>query len=228
MASFKAVTFDYFGTLVDVDAGGEAGMKRALSSLDIKVQDPRRLYLQWDIANVRIYRSGPFRRYREIACEAFETVLKDVNPGPHEKEKLIRATDIFLEGLVKDAPPHSETTSFLRDLSGKYRLLPITNMDNDLFALSQLTSFFPDVITAEEVRAYKPSERIFLKAIEHLGFEPHNILHVSLAPWADIDGAKPLGMKVAWINRSKEELGVWSPRPDYEFSDLNGLRKILL
>ena len=38
----------------------------------------------------------------------------------------------------------------------------------------------------------------------------------SIGTWADIDGAKPLGIRVAWINRGNERLGDWQARPDHE------------
>jgi 2-haloacid dehalogenase len=48
-------------------------------------------------------------------------------------------------------------------------------------------------------------------------------LHVSLSQFADLEGAMPLGMKVAWINRGREPLGRYTPKPLHEFSDLTGL-----
>ena len=41
--------------------------------------------------------------------------------------------------------------------------------------------------------------------------------------FADLEGAMPLGMKVAWINRGQEPLGRFTPKPLYEFSDLSGV-----
>jgi 2-haloacid dehalogenase len=82
-------------------------------------------------------------------------------------------------------------------------------------------------MTAEIAQAYKPSERIFRLGLERLGLPISSVLHVAISPWADIEGAKPVGLKVAWINRNHDELGPWTPRPDYEFSDLTGLQMLL-
>ena len=55
----KALTFDYFGTLVDVDRGGTLGMTEVLRRLSVETNDaPFDIYLDWDIRNVRLYR-GP-------------------------------------------------------------------------------------------------------------------------------------------------------------------------
>ena len=227
MDAIKAVTFDYFGTLVDVDTGGTAGMAQVLFSLGRSDLDAAALYLDWDVRNVQLYRSSAYRRYREVAAEALATTLAEAGIERLDAAQLPALTDTLLTGLVEQAPPHPEVPEILALLAAKYPLMPITNMDSDLFARSRLASFFPSVTTAEMARAYKPSERIFRLALERLALAPGEVLHASLASWADIDGAKPLGMRVAWINRTQDRLGAWQPRPDHEFADLFGLREVL-
>ncbi len=231
MDAIKAVTFDYFGTLVDVDAGGTAGMTEVLSRLGRDDLDAAALYQDWDMRTVQLYRSSAYRRYREVAAEALAATLAGAGAGAGSErldtDRLAVLTDTLLTGLVEQAPPHPEVPEILALLAARYPLMPITNMDSDLFARSRLASFFPSVTTAEMARAYKPSERIFRLALERLALAPGEVLHASLASWADIDGAKPLGMRVAWINRTQDRLGPWQPRPDHEFADLTGLREVL-
>jgi len=83
------------------------------------------------------------------------------------------------------------------------------------------------VTTAEMAQAYKPSQAIFALALDRLALDAADVLHCSLASWADIDGAKPLGMAVAWINRGADTLGTWQPRPDFEFDTLSPVRDVL-
>ncbi|CAO3436474.1 HAD hydrolase-like protein [Azospirillum doebereinerae] len=177
--------------------------------------------------SVQLYRSSAYRRYREVAGEALAATLAGAGIDPPDPGDLPSLTDTLLTGLVEQAPPHPEVPAILGALAAKYPLMPITNMDSDLFARSRLASFFPSVTTAEMARAYKPSERIFRLALERLALAPAEVLHASLASWADIDGAKPLGMRVAWVNRTRDTLGPWQPRPDHEFADLTGLREVL-
>jgi 2-haloalkanoic acid dehalogenase type II len=222
---FKAISFDYFGTLVDSDRGGELGMARVLDRLKLR-RDAASDYLSWDQHAVRIYRGGRYRPYRIVAREALEATLRDIAPELADEADIAALTELLLEGLVRDSPPHAEVPDILRELRGLCPLLPITNMDTDLFDKSQLAYLFPSVVTAEAAKAYKPSERIFLKALETLALDAGDVLHVSLATWADIEGAKPLGFAVAWINRAQERLGPWTPRPDYELPNLSGLLEI--
>ena len=226
IASPKAITFDYFGTLVDVDRGGIAGMGTVLQRLGRTDADAPALYADWDQRAVQTYRGGAYRRYREVSAHALRACLDAAGLAPDlaQTDELV---EMLLAGLVERSPPHPEVPDLIVRLAARYPVMPMTNMDSDLFARSQLTAHFPQVTTAEMAQAYKPSERIFRLALDRLGLHAADVLHVSLAAWADIDGAKPLGMRVAWINRGADRLSPWQPRPDYEFPDLTGLASIV-
>ena len=229
MQTIKAITFDYFGTLVDVDRGGILGMAAVLRHTGIATElTPTELYLDWDVINVQTYRCGVFRKYREVSTIALARFLEKLEPGVTRRVDMDQLAELFLGHLVEDSPPHADAVPTLAWMSQHYPLMPITNMDSDLWQRSQLVEYFEHVTTAEMARAYKPSEAIFKLAIDRLGVAPEQILHCSLASWADIDGAKPLGMNVAWINRGGETLGPWKPRPDFEFTTLADVRPRVL
>jgi 2-haloalkanoic acid dehalogenase type II len=224
----KAITFDYFGTLVDVDKGGMIAMEKVFECAGLHASKPlEQIYLDWDIRNVRLYRGGKYRRYRDVAQDAMRGTLESVEPGITARLEMEALTDLFLGSLVEDAPPHPEVPAILEWLAARYPLMPITNMDSDLWQRSQLTDYFEHVTTAEMAKAYKPSADIFKLALQRLGVPAEHVLHCSLASWADIDGAKPLGMNVAWIRRGTDELGIWQPRPDYEYKNLLGVKELL-
>ena len=224
----QALTFDYFGTLVDVDMGGTRGMETVLARLGVETaKSAGDIYLDWDIRNVRLYRGGAYQRYRDVAEAAMRDCLDALEPGVLRNQNPASLTDIFLTHLVESSPAHGDAIPFLEWASAHFPLMPITNMDSDLWQRSRLTRYFEHVTTAEMAKAYKPSQAIFALALDRLGVPASDVLHCSLASWADIDGAKPLGMQVAWINRGGESLGTWQPRPDYEFSDLSPVRDLL-
>lgn len=224
----QALTFDYFGTLVDVDKGGMIGMAEVLRILGIDSPHPVfNVYLDWDMRNVQTYRGGAYRSYRSVARQALTACIDALFPHALEGRDVEHLTDVLLTHLVESSPPHQDALAFLDWAGGRYSMMPITNMDSDLWRRSQLTRYFPHVTTAEMAKAYKPSHRIFDLALDRLGLAAGNVLHCSLASWADIDGAKPLGMHVAWINRTRDKLGPWQPRPDFEFTTLLPVRDVL-
>ncbi len=223
----QAITFDYFGTLVDVDQGGMTGFEHVLQRAGVRSKDSLfDVYLDWDIRCVQNYRSGPYRSYRQVAGEALVATLEAIEPGCTQRLDTDALADLYLGHLVGSAPPHPEVPEILDWLAQRFPMMPITNMDSALWQCSQLVQFFDQVTTAEMAHAYKPSESIFRLALERLAVPAGKVLHCSLASWADIDGAKPLGMRVAWVNRGGDTLGVWQPRPDHEFPDLNGVRAL--
>jgi 2-haloacid dehalogenase len=225
--TIKSVTFDYFGTLVDVEKGGVAGIAAVLNESKLQTERSYRdVYFDWDVRNVQLYRGGKYRSYREVAREALGATLDTIELGSSSRNDLDGLTELYLGHLVESAPPHPEVPPVLDWLMSRFPLMPITNMDSDLWQRSQLAGYFDQITTAEMARAYKPSEAIFKLALDRLSVPAEDVLHCSLASWADIDGAKPLGMRVAWINRGNEQLSVWQPRPDYEFPTLDGIREI--
>lgn len=224
----RALTFDYFGTLVDVDRGGTLGIAEVLRRLSIETGDAMfDIYLDWDINNVRLYRGQAYARYRDVAQQALVAVLDARWPGARKGHAMQTLTDVFLAHLVEASPAHADAVPFLDWAASRYPLMPITNMDSDLWRRTQLTRYFEHVTTAEMAQAYKPSQAIFTLALDRLALPARDVLHCSLASWADIDGAKPLGMAVAWINRGADTLGTWQPRPDFEFDTLSPVRDVL-
>ena len=228
LAGIRAVTFDYFGTLVDVEAGASTGMARVLQAVGRPDYDPRQTYLRWDEQNVQRYRVGPYRRYRDVAADAMAACLQPILDAPLAAGRAAELAGMLLEALADLSPPQPEVPAVLDALRRKgLVLMPITNMDSDLWRRTSLVDYFPQVTTAEMAQAYKPSERIFRLGLERLGLPLSSVLHVAISPWADIEGAKAIGLKVAWINRDGEQLGPWTPRPDYEFTDLVGVQTLL-
>jgi 2-haloacid dehalogenase len=218
----KAITFDFWGTLVDVDTSGALGMAKVLAKVGLQDLDPRELYFRWDAATVRRYRSDSWRPYVEWSALGLKDVLEPLGVAQPEPGWLALA-ELLVSTMTSEAKPHPEVPNVIAALKKRLPLMPITNMDTRLFELNPFRRAFDLALTAEEVGAFKPSAFIFSAAIERLGVEPSSILHVSLAQFADLEGAMPLGMKVAWINRGREELGPFTPKPMFEFPDLSGL-----
>ncbi|MEQ8934130.1 MAG: HAD hydrolase-like protein [Silicimonas sp.] len=218
----KAITFDFWGTLVDVDKSGTDGMRRVLERVGLADLNAAEMYLHWDDATVRRYRSDLWRPYLDWGTMGLRDVLepRDVNLADGEWTEL---GELLISTMTAEAKPHPEVPAIISELKSRYPLMPITNMDDRLFDLNPYRATFDTVLTAQEAGAFKPSATIFQEAIKRLNVAPESILHVSLAQFADLEGAMPVGMRVCWINRSRDDLGRFTPVPLYEFPDLKGL-----
>ena len=228
MMNIKALTFDYFGTLVNVDEGATTGITEVCRLLSVDSgRSASDLYRDWDIRTIRLYRGSSYQRFRIVAREGLRQCLEATAPGCLAGQDIEKIAEVFLGHLVESSPPHGDAVQFLDWAKERFPLMPITNMDTDLWKRSRLAHYFENVTTAEMAKAYKPSHQIFLYALDRLDLAPENVLHCSISHWADIDGAKPLGMNVAWINRWEAKLGTFQARPDFEFSTLTPVIEIL-
>ncbi len=218
-SKYKAITFDFWGTLVDVDASGVKAMEAVALRLGVDPSLAGTYYLQWDEATVRGYRSGRWQPYVKWAAFGLQQVFAAQAPTGDWSV----LAEAFVADMTRNAQPHPEVPDVIRFLGDRYRLMPVTNMDRRFFDANPFRSRFALTLTAEDVRAFKPSALIFQAAIDQLGLDPSEILHVSLAQFADLEGAMPMGLDVAWINRGGESLGRFTPMPKFEFSDLSPL-----
>lgn len=222
----KAITFDFWGTLVDVDTSGTEGMRRVLQALGVSDVDAEALYHEWDAATVRRYRSDAWQPYLHWGALALGDALAARGISV-EAARAVELAELLISTMTSQAKPHPEVPAIIRELRKRYPLMPITNMDDRFFTMNPFKQEFDLFVTAQQAKAFKPSALIFLRAAEKLALEPASILHVSLAQFADLEGAMPIGMKVCWINRGREQLGKFTPKPLHEFPDLTGLATLL-
>ena len=208
------VTFDCYGTLIDWEAGiASAFAAAARRSRPVDVRAAVRLHAEIE----PVVEAEAFRSYREVLTETARRVaarlgwpLPDGNAG-------------FLAESLPAWLPFPDTNRALRRIAGAgYRLGILSNVDDGLLVWSRrhLGAFFEIVVTAEQVRSYKPAPAHFLEAKTRIGGATW--LHAAQSYFHDVVPAHTLGVPVAWINRKKQS-PAGAVRPDREFTDLQGL-----
>ena len=222
LSRFTALTFDCYGTLIDWETGILGALRSVTDPRKITATDDELLELFASIESP--IQSGPFRRYREVLDLATVELARRLgfNPTPEEVTTISRS----LPGWR----PFSDTVDALRILKRRFKLGIISNIDDDLFAGSapRLGVEFDWVITAEQVRSYKPSRNNFHRALERIGLPWDRVLHVAQSLFHDVAPAKSLGLSTVWVNRrhAKAGGGATPPsnaRPDLEVADLASL-----
>jgi 2-haloacid dehalogenase len=191
----EVLTFDCYGTLIDWEAGILAGLRRLVGDAGTGISDDA-LLERYATAEATVER-GPYRRYREVLARSAAAVCADVGAAPDDVELAA------FGGSVVDWPPFPDSPRALARLKTRFRLAVITNCDDDLFAASnaRLRVEFDEVITAQQVGAYKPSHRNFEVAFERIGVPRDRTLHVAQSLFHDHVPAKALGLATAWIDR---------------------------
>jgi 2-haloacid dehalogenase len=139
-------------------------------------------------------------------------------------------TDQEIQSLPESLPtwnPWPDTVTALRELKKRFRLAIISNVDDDLFATTQpqLGVKFDEIITAQQVGAYKPSLKVFELALSRIGVPAERILHIGQSIYHDVIPAQSLGLSAVWVNRPSPRTGVGAVkaaegRPELEVSSL--------
>jgi len=216
----SVVSFDVYGTLVDVRGGSRAAFAVILAEAGAPQLDPLEFWERWEAANIRRYWQ-PYRPYREICRASLDETFRafGVRASPDLIHHYFEAFPAF--------PRFADVDAVLEELAARFRVAVVSNIDDDLLAATDLGRRFDLVCTAERARGYKPDGVLFRFLLEQSGVDTARLLHCGQSQRTDMVGAKPLGITVAWINRRRLALGADVPKPDYEFGDLSPVADML-
>ena len=214
------MSFDVFGTLISVRDSSYGAFQRILDEVGAGNLDVRTFWEYWEHRNIRHYWE-PYRTYRDICklslAESF------AHFGITGESRLINH---YFDACAKFSL-YDDVIPTLDRLSRRYKLAVVSNIDDDLLALTPLKRNFDLVCTAERAKGYKPDGALFRYLIDHAGVAKVDILHSGQSQFTDLVGGKPLGLTIAWINRRQIALDDSVPRPDFIFPDIQSLHGIL-
>lgn len=192
---YDAITFDCYGTLIDWEKGLTGYLTPLLESHDVHVVDS--FLLDFYGRAEAALQAGAYRPYREI-LEGVLGALADRLGFTPSAEAIAGFPD-----SVGNWQPFPDTIAALKSLGQRFQLVVISNIDDELFDLTQATLGinFDHVVTAGQVKAYKPDPRMFETAFERIGLPKSRILHVAQSLYHDIAPATALGLDTVWIDR---------------------------
>jgi 2-haloacid dehalogenase len=217
LTSFKALSFDCYGTLIDWEAGIVAVLAPWAREQGLDLSDEE-LLLAYADNEAAVEEETPATRYPEVLAAAFRRTGEKLG-APVSDQWAQR-----LGESVPDWPAFPDSADALARLSGHYQLIILSNVHRDGFAGSnkRLHGDFAAIITAEDVGAYKPADNHFRaldETLPGLGLERSELLHVAQSLFHDHVPAKREGLPSVWINRRHDRPG-WgaTPEPEQDFS----------
>lgn len=218
----EALTFDCYGTLVD----WETGLERDLLFILREKPDPPgldKVVAAWN-EHERALTGGKegYRRYRDVIAEALRLSFEELEVPWHPRDGFRLASGMGRWEPFDDVPGALEQ---LRDVG--YKLAILSNTDDDILArtVQRIGVPFDHLVTAEQVRSYKPAEPHFLEGLKRLGLAPDQAMHVSFSPYHDLEPAARLGFRTFWVDR--KGYGETEVPHDYSARDLRGLVALL-
>jgi 2-haloalkanoic acid dehalogenase type II len=217
--AFDTITFDCYGTLIDWEGGIAGAFLRAAAEdgVELRREDILRQYERIE----PLVEGERYRLYRDVLTETASRVADALGWRVPPN----RAT--FLADSIGDWQPFPDTNPALHRLRASGLTLGIlSNVDDELLAATRkhFTVPFEIIITAEQVRSYKPAPGHFLAARGRIGNA--RWLHAAQSNFHDIVPANAMDIPNAWVNR-RGDVPLAGGKPTYEVRDLAGLAELL-
>ena len=231
LSNYSALTFDCYGTLIDWERGMLAALTPWLERARIEA-DESSLLAAYGRHETVVQTENPGMPYRDIVARVLGRMADDFNATASEDEMR------EFGAAVGTWPPFPDSCEAMAYLRRHFKLVAITNVDNQSFARTHvlLGEPFHAIVTAEDVGSYKPAMGHFTRAAELFkkwGVNPEEWLHVAQSLFHDHAPAKSIGLATAWIDRRRGRAGTgatpairlatppdWSTATLGEFADL--------
>ncbi len=224
---FTTISFDCYGTLIDWETGILPALRGILEKHGHALPDAEMLELYGEFEAEA--ESGDYQNYKQVLRSVVQSFANRLH---------FQASSAEINSLHESLPawpPFHDTIPALHELRKRYKLAVISNIDDDLFAETRklFNVAFDAVITAEQLRSYKPSPNNFRVALQTLAIRPGQLLHAGQSRYHDVVPARCVGISSVWVNRKSARPGIGAVRtvaeadpnaqPDLEVPDLASL-----
>lgn len=227
MHGVTTLMFDFYGTVVDMQAGLTEAIAPYLKAKGCEIA-PGRLVTWWrrthfenSMIDALLHREHT--PYREIGFRALDYTLDRAGVAHTDAE--VRE----LVDAITRLRPFPDVPAALDRLRAKYKLVILSNGDPDMLAGGVPYSGirFDRVISVAEAGSFKPHVATYRKAAQIVQTDPGAILFVANHAF-DCIGAKAFGMKSAFIDRRRRPFGKTPYQPDLLVPDFASLAEKLI
>ena len=214
------VTFDVYGTLIDWETGiYEAFAKEA--ERDGFTIDRDELVASFHEIEREI-EGGSYELYAEVLRRTAIEIAKRLD-WPLEPSR-----SGFLPESVQRWPPFKETNPQLTKVTKHFKTGLISNIDDKLLGQTRrhIPHDFDLVVTAQQVRSYKPDMAHFTECARRMGTKK-GWVHISSSYYHDVEPCVKNKIPVIWVNRGREQLDPGQRKPTAEVRTLGEAIKLL-
>jgi 2-haloacid dehalogenase len=214
------VTFDVYGTLIDWETGVYEAFAAEAERDGFSVERDELIRLFYEVQ--RQIQAGSYELYAEVLRRTAVQIAKQLN-WPLEPSRAG-----FLPDSVQRWPPFKETNPMLQRVAKKYKVGLVSNIDDKLLGQTRrhIPLDFDLVVTAQQVRSYKPDPAHFVECERRIGGK-RGWVHVGSSYYYDVEPCLKRKIPVIWVNRSKEQLESNQKKPDAEVPSLREAGKLI-
>jgi 2-haloalkanoic acid dehalogenase type II len=222
MSQITAIVFDMYDTLVQNNSSlWVPTFNRIIQEQGLKVTQEQ-LWQEWrkverGFRHERIKPGAPYRSYFQCWQDSFSIAFATLGlRGDPEA-----ATRCSFQDMGR-RPAYPETLEAVGRVQERWRTAVLSNADDGYLRpnLAHVGLEFPDVLSSQEARCYKPRPELFRELLRRLDLTPQECIYVGDRQMEDVQGAGQVGMRTVWINRAGAALDPALPQPDHQVRSL--------
>jgi len=220
MKNIKAIIFDAYGTLFDVNSAAEKCKDKIGDKWERFANFWRTTQLEYTWLRSLMDRHKDFWQVTE---DSLDKSIKVFDIDPSMRNELLN--------LYKILSPYKEVPDTLRALrEKKFKLAILSNgtpsLLDELVKSNHLDNLFDDIFSIEQVGVYKPSSRVYDMPIKKYNINKSEVAFLSANTW-DVSGGGNYGYQSIWVNRNNNIFDNLDFKPKYQITDLNKLIQLL-
>ena len=220
MKNIKAIIFDAYGTLFDVNSAAEKCKNKIGDKWEPFANYWRTIQLEYTWLRSLMNRHQDFWKITEDSLNKSMKVFEINISMKNELLDLYRVLSTF--------PEVKETLKKLKEKNYKLAILSngTPSLLKELVSSNNLNDIFDDLISVEEVKTYKPHPKVYNIPLEKYHIEKKEVAYLSANTW-DVAAAGNFGFNAVWVNRNNSVFDNLDYKPIIEIQYLNELNNIL-
>ena len=220
MKKIKAIIFDAYGTLFDVNSAAEKCKEKLGDKWEGFANYWRTTQLEYTWLRSLMRRHKDFWQITE---DSLDKSMNFYNIDNSMRSELLN--------LYKVLSPFKEVNDALKKLKqSNYKLAILSNgtpdLLNELVVSNQLKDIFDDIFSVEEAGIFKPDSKVYDLPINKYNIQKNEVLFLSANTW-DVSGAGNYGYNTVWVNRNNNIFDKLDFEPNQQISNLSELLDLI-
>ena len=220
MKKIKAIIFDAYGTLFDVNSAAEKCKEKLGDKWEGFANYWRTTQLEYTWLRSLMRRHKDFWQITE---DSLDKSMNFYNIDNSMRSELLN--------LYKVLSPFTEVRDALNKLKqSNYKLAILSNgtpdLLNELVVSNGLKDIFDDIFSVEEAGIFKPDSKVYDLPINKYNIEKNEVLFLSANTW-DVSGAGNYGYNTVWVNRNNNIFDKLDFEPNKQISNLSELLDLI-
>jgi len=220
MKNIKAIIFDAYGTLFDVNSAAEKCKGKIGDKWEGFANYWRTTQLEYTWLRSLMNRHKDFWQVTEDSLDKSMRAFKIDSSMRNELLDLYKILSTF--------PEVKEVLNKLKEKN--YKLSILSNgtpfLLNELVKSNNLENIFDDIFSIEQVKTYKPDSKVYSIPIKKYQIQKNEVAYLSANTW-DVSAGGNYGFNPIWVNRNNNIFDNLDFKPNYEIKNLKDISNFL-